>query len=147
MKISHKQLNILGEKFLKGQKTSYKYKCQITRVELVSAAYETPDVIGFFSGGSVVIESKASRQDFFRDKTKNHRQFEGLGDMRFFLSEEKTINVTDLYDDWGLLHTDGDKVWVVKPPTYRENRNRKADCVIMYSIIRRLEKELKSKKK
>ena len=142
-KITHNDLNNLGEKFLRSSVNS-RYKCRITRIELVSAAKETPDVIGFYSGGSVVIESKSRRQDFLNDKKKRHRSQEGIGDYRFFLSTKDIIHgKEDLYDGWGLLHTDGKKVWIVEHPTYRGyERNRYDDCVIMYSIIRRLERNL-----
>lgn len=142
MKITHKDLNILGEKFLKSS-VNWKYKCPITRIELRSAAFETPDVLGLRSGASVLIESKTSRQDFLNDKKKIHRSLDGIGDHRFFLSTEAIIKEEDLYEDWGLLHTDGKKVWVVKHPEHRINRSKVADCFIMYSIIRRQEEELK----
>lgn len=67
--MKHKDLNDLGEKFLK---TGYrfKYKCQVIVKELKSSSNEIPDVIGFYSGGSVIIESKTSKADFNRDKKK-----------------------------------------------------------------------------
>jgi hypothetical protein len=134
--MKHKDLNDLGEKFLK---TGYrfKYKCQVIVKELKSSSNEIPDVIGFYSGGSVIIESKTSKADFNRDKKKNHRNL-GAGDYRFFLCEENLLSLDDLYDDWGLLYTDGTNVTVIKEPEHRgADRNRYQDCLIMYSIIRR----------
>lgn len=62
----------------------------------------------------------------------------GAGDYRFFLCEENLLSLDDLYDDWGLLYTDGTNVTVIKEPEYRgADRNRYQDCLIMYSIIRR----------
>jgi len=142
MIITHDYLNTLGEKFLKSAK-NWMYKCPITRVELRSASFETPDVLGLRSGASVLIESKTNRRDFLNDKKKIHRSTEGIGDYRFFLSTEDIIKEEDLYDDWGLLHTDGKKVWVEKHPEHRINRHKSSDCLIMYSIIRRQEEEIK----
>ena len=142
MKITHKQLNILGDKFLRTSVKSL-YKCQITRIELVTGVFETPDVIGFYSGRSVLIESKTNRMDFLNDKKKIHRNGVGIGDYRLFLCKEGVINEEDLYDDWGLLHTDGKKVWVVADATYRIDwdsghpRDKTNDTMVMYSIMRR----------
>jgi len=41
--------------------------------ELKTAGIEIPDVIGFGSGFSIVIECKVSRADFLQDKKKPHR--------------------------------------------------------------------------
>lgn len=69
------------------------FPLEITHAHLVNAAYkwvlksggcgvafrefrtyccngEQPDVIGFYSGGSVLIECKASRSDFYADRSK-----------------------------------------------------------------------------
>lgn len=142
MVLTHKELNQIGLKFLQGKYANYKYKSQIVRTELSSAAGEIPDVVGFYSGGCVIIESKTSKADFNRDKKKYHRQpSKGIGDYRFFLCKIDLISVDDLYDDWGLLYTDGVTTTIIKHPTYRgKDRSRYEDCLIMYSIMRRQEK-------
>jgi hypothetical protein len=88
----------------------------------------------------VIIESKTSRADFNRDRVKSHR-LSGAGDYRFFLCRENLIATEDLYDDWGLLYTDGKKTWIVQEPIHRgHQRDKRMDTLIMYSIIRRLNK-------
>lgn len=137
--MTHKELNELGKKFLQGKCSNGRYKCQVIRAELKSSANEIPDVVGFYSGACVIIESKTSMADFNRDRNKTHRET-GMGDYRFFLCKDNLIKEEHLYDDWGLLHTDGKDVKIIKHATYRgKERSRFEDCLIMYSIIRRLE--------
>ena len=61
--------------------------CGVAFKELVTTAMETPDVIGF--GGhrySVLIECKASRADFLKDKKKPFRANPeiGMGKLRYY---------------------------------------------------------------
>jgi len=51
--------------------------------ELKSSADEIPDVIGFDSWHSILIEVKVSRSDFLSDKKKSHRS-KGMGNWRFY---------------------------------------------------------------
>lgn len=140
--MTHKELNDMGVKFLKGKCSNGRYKCQIIRTELKSAAGEIPDVVGFYCGGSVIIESKVSKADFNRDKKKHHRTTDGIGDYRFFLCEDNLISPDELYDDWGLLYADSKDVKIIKHPTNRGmERSRYIECLVMYSIMRRLEKK------
>lgn len=139
----HRELNELGKKFLLTNRVNFhRYKCQYVYIEIKSAGNdEIPDVVGFYSCSSVIIESKTSRSDFLKDKQKSHRKSDGIGDFRFFLSKENLILEQDLYDDWGLLYTDGKKVWVVKEPIKRVDRTYEAERCLMYSIIRRINKK------
>jgi len=105
--------------------------------------FETPDVIGFYSGRSVLIESKTNRRDFLNDKKKPHRNGCGIGDYRLFLCKEDLIHPDELYDDWGLLYTDGKKVWLVEDAEFRPDRDKTHDTMVMYSIMRRQQKEIK----
>ena len=45
---------------------------------------EMPDVIGFTSNQSMVIECKISKSDLRADKKKPHRQTGGLGNLRYY---------------------------------------------------------------
>ena len=135
----HGELNDIGMKFLKTNRTNFhRYKCQFIYKELKTSANEIPDVVGLYSGSMVIIESKTSKADFNRDKNKYHR-LSGAGDYRFFLCKENLLTAEDLYDDRGLLYTDGKKTWIVKEPQHRgRERDKQMDILIMYSIIRRL---------
>ncbi len=72
--------------------------------ELKSISSEIPDVIGFNSWESILIECNASRSDFFRDKAKPHRSESGMGNWRFFCCPKDLIRVDELPEKWGLIY-------------------------------------------
>lgn len=68
---------------------------------------ESPDAIGFRSGGcSVLMEVKVSRADFLTDKKKPHRMdpTTGMGAYRFYVCPQDVIRVEDLPPKWGLFY-------------------------------------------
>eukprot|EP01042_Synura_sphagnicola_P029004 gene29004-37406_t len=138
----------MGERWLKRQGFS------VVASELVSGgANEQPDVIGFRSNCSAVIEAKASRSDFLADRNKPHRGEGGMGVYRFYICPEGIIRSDDLPKGWGLLHVVGRKVVdVVKPigniwPTYgysigdwsefQHQPDTDAERSVLFSIARR----------
>ena len=66
---------------------------------------ELPDAIGFKSGYSCLIECKASRSDFLKDKKKPFRNgtMKGIGSERIYLTNPNVANVHDLPPKWKLL--------------------------------------------
>lgn len=69
---------------------------------------EQPDVIGWeFTGKSAVIECKVTRSDFLADRKKEHRQKDGLGNLRYFAVPKGLIRVDELPEGWGLIQTSG----------------------------------------
>lgn len=67
---------------------------------------EIPDAIGWRSGGrmSILVECKASRADFLRDKKKWHRQHGlGVGQRRYYMAPPGIITPADLPPGWGLV--------------------------------------------
>lgn len=78
--------------------------------ELNTVAAETPDVIGFDSWQSVVIEVKVSRSDFLCDKHKPHRaEGKGMGNWRFYCCPKGLIKKEELPKGWGLIYVDDKK--------------------------------------
>lgn len=73
--------------------------------ELSSIAQEIPDVIGFDSSESVLIECKVSRSDFLQDKKKKHRDH-GMGTWRFYCCPKGLIKKEELPEKWGLIYID-----------------------------------------
>lgn len=71
--------------------------------ELKSSADEIPDVIGFDSWQSTLIECKISRSDFISDKNKSHR-LKGMGNWRFYCCPKGLIKKEELPDKWGLIY-------------------------------------------
>jgi len=71
--------------------------------ELKSSADEIPDVIGFDSWHSILIEVKVSRSDFLSDKKKSHRS-KGMGNWRFYCCPSGMIKKEELPPKWGLIY-------------------------------------------
>ncbi|MCL6483696.1 MAG: hypothetical protein I4O49_05855 [Janthinobacterium lividum] len=144
----HKQLVILGEKWLKRQGFA------VVATELVTdGTAEQADVIGFRSNCSVVVEAKASRADFLADRHKPHREAGGLGVYRFYLCPPGVIEIDDLPKGWGLLHSSKRSVVEVLRPTgniwpsfgssvgdwgrFQHEPDGRAERGVLYSIARR----------
>lgn len=72
---------------------------------------EVPDAIGFrYTGavnsledGTVLVECKVSRSDFFADSSKPHRYSGGVGNWRYYMAPEGVIRLDDLPPKWGLI--------------------------------------------
>ncbi len=150
------------------------FKLELNHAQLVKAAYEwvmkgrwgvafyefktyacngeIPDVIGFCSGPSVIVECKASRSDFFADRGKMFRQHpeQGMGDWRYYCCPEGLIQKEELPNGWGLLYVNPDyKVKAVHRPMievsteygiredhYVFEKNIRAEHGLMYSAQR-----------
>lgn len=113
--------------------------CGVVVPELVSSAPESPDAIGWISGGySYLIECKCSRSDFMADFQKAHRT-NGAGAQRLFLCEPGVIPPEKLPAGWGLLHCHPNRITVEVVPVHNMERNLPAEMSMMYSLLRRVE--------
>lgn len=103
-KLSHKSLTLLGASWLRRQGFSV-IETEITAI----GSREQPDVIGFRSSSSAIVEVKVSRADFLADRRKPERAEggAGLGVYRFYLSPVGVVRPEDLPPRWGLLHATG----------------------------------------
>lgn len=98
--MTHSELVELSYRWLlKNGKVGFAFK------ELRSVSEETPDVIGFDSWQSIMIECKVSRSDFFCDKNKPHRK-KGMGNWRFYSCPKGMIKKDELPPKWGLIYVD-----------------------------------------
>jgi len=105
----HDKLVMRGERWLKAM------NCKVVLrdpFQCLSNTGEQPDVIGWKSGVSILIEVKTSRSDFLADAKKPFRQdpSQGMGDWRFYLCPKGVIEIEDLPEGWGLLWVDGRSV-------------------------------------
>ena len=106
---------------------------------------EFPDVIGFGSGCSTVVECKVSRADFLADAKKTFRLYPelGMGQERYYCCPKGLLRVEDLPANWGLLEvSEGRKILRIHYP-YKGGLNRfspnlRAEHELMYSALRRL---------
>lgn len=81
-----------------------------------NSSREQPDVIAFRADCSLIIEAKASRNDFFKDREKPERKGEGLGLYRFYIVPSGLVQVDEVPDSWGLLEVTGKKILETKRP-------------------------------
>lgn len=139
---THKQLVDIGYKWIMK-------RCGVAFRELKSLNYEIPDVIGFTSGESFLIECKANRADYLNDKSKFFRIHpeQGMGKFRFYLCPTGLISINELPDNWGLIYVNSGKAKCVHNPYGGGNiysnwgyhkRNKDAEMRLMYSALRRL---------
>ncbi|OWJ92312.1 hypothetical protein B6S59_20895 [Pseudomonas sp. A46] len=107
----HNTLTALGARWLKRNGFA------VVATELTCiGSREQPDVIGFRSSCSAIIEVKVSRADFFADRKKPERARGGLGIYRFYLCPEDLIHPEEVPLRWGLLYAKGRSVEsIVKP--------------------------------
>ena len=140
--ITHNDLIEAGRRWLSD-------KCGFVACEMKSQNKEIPDVIGFNSSGSFVLEAKISRGDFFADNKKIFRQIPslGMGDWRFYITPPRLVSIDELPAGWGLIeYSKGRRARVVFCPFGRGNiystwgrvpKNTHAEINLMYSALRR----------
>ena len=109
----HDNLTRLGARWLKKQG----FAVVATEISAVGSR-EQPDVVGFRSTCSAIIEAKVSRADFLADAKKPERKADGagLGIYRFYICPHGLIAVDDLPEKWGLLYVRGTTVEDVRRP-------------------------------
>lgn len=80
------------------------------------AGLEFPDAIGWNSHHSILVECKSSIDDFRSDHRKIFRKYPelGMGNLRYFMCVEGTIQPFQVPNGFGLLYCKGRIVKVVK---------------------------------
>lgn len=143
MELTHKKLIEIGYKWTLN-------KCGFAFKELTVAHDEVPDVLGFNSLGTFLLEAKVSRADFLADKKKVFRVFseKGIGDWRFFIVPKGLIKIEELPPNWGLIEvSEKGKATCIFNPFGKGNiyslwkrcdKNLMAEYKFMYSALRRL---------
>ncbi len=130
--------------------------CGVAFKEFKSVNYsgEIPDVIGFGSGHSVLVECKVSRNDFLSDKSKPFRQRPeiGMGDKRYYCCPKGLISKDELPYGWGLIYINeknkaivhySPQIEIVKEYGTRKEWIKHKKCIksehmLLYSALRRL---------
>ena len=145
MNYIHKQLVEIGYKWCL-KKCGFAFK----ELTTINDSGEIPDVIGFNSEGTFLLEAKISRGDFFSDKKKPFRihSYQGMGDWRFYICPKGMIEVEELPPLWGLIEVDSNnKTRVVKNPFGKGNiysrwnkveKNERSEKQLLYSALRRI---------
>jgi hypothetical protein len=133
---THKALVTRLAKWLK-----YTKRMTVVMAELHTKNSETPDVMGWIgNANSILIECKASRQDFLADKNKFFRRHEemGMGDVRYIAAPEGLLVIQEIPEGWGLLEVSENHVIETIAPTLKK-ANKTNECVVLMSALRRLE--------
>lgn len=132
--MDHKDLVSLGGRWLNK-------RCSIVFAEFSTAAGESPDVIGWKSGLSTLIECKISRADFFRDSKKFFRNhsFLGMGQQRYYLCPPGVIEDSEMPSGWGLLWAYKNRVVVKKVAETQKEYNLLFELKFLSSMLRRVQ--------
>jgi len=117
----HEQLVKAGRLWLLNSR-----RCRVVIAEMHVSVMEQPDVLGWNNLGSMLIECKASRADFFVDGKKPHRREGcGVGQQRWYLTPPGLVRPDEVTGGWGLLerrpseHTRGYYIKEVLPAPCR----------------------------
>lgn len=116
--IAHRELVERAGRWLRGS-----MKCSAVLLEpRYGSGGEVPDAIGWRGGRSILVECKASRADFLRDRGKGSRRSGwGLGDERWYFAPAGMLDADEAPVGWGLAVVRGAKMGqvfkVVKAPT------------------------------
>jgi hypothetical protein len=134
---SHEQLRKRAVQWLTGT-----MHCGVVLSEIVSAAGEIPDAIGWKAGFSYVVECKASRSDWRANAHKMHeRAGQAVGRLRYFLCPRALVQPEEVTGGWGLLWLvpDGRRglVHVVKKAEVRESY-LESEVDMLVSALRRV---------
>ena len=130
--MTHASLVALGVRWLSRQSSTVFY-------EFAASAKENPDIIGWSSGFSTLIECKATRSDFLGDSKKTVRRNPrtGMGQRRYYLCPAGMIELEDLPKKWGLLWAEKGRVIVKKEARGHPERCLIAELRFLNSMLRR----------
>jgi len=115
--------------------------CWFVASECHTVLNEIPDAIGWLSSSSILIECKASRNDFLQDKKKHSRKFpkQGLGNWRYYMTEPGMIEPGELPEGWGLLEAHPKVVrYKVLAKRFNDIEIAHRERPILVSLVRRL---------
>lgn len=134
--MTHQDLIRRAERWLRGTK-----RCSVVITEMVCFSREIPDAIGWTTSQSILVECKASRADFLKDKKKFFRRDPeyGMGDLRFYMTPPGLITTDELPPKWGLLEARPKQIRVIM---WAAHFNRKDAALnerpLLFSALRRL---------
>lgn len=132
--MKHKELVEAAATWLK------KKSCGVVLQEYNYGGIEVPDVIGFWKDGSILVECKVSRPDFFRDRLKEgrNRGSNHLGNRRYYFVPKGLLSPEDIPDGWGLVYPGEKRVTIAKKaPLHSEPEIKVAENIILFSLARR----------
>ena len=140
--MTHKEITKRAAKWLKKHSGNVIVpNCSTVAEDLTTATVtgEIPDVIGWCSWTSVLIEVKVSRSDFLRDIKKPFRKFAdmGMGEHKYYLCPEGLITEDDLPELWGLLWIDEKGKISIQKKAEKHEANLRCERTVLLSLHRR----------
>ena len=136
--VSHADLVFAGHQWLR---FSVRPRHYVVLSEIASAVHETPDVIGWATGFSTLVECKATRNDFAADRKKSFRRYPetGMGYHRWFLAPKGLLRSEEVPEKWGLAELSGSRILKTKKPAPFLERNWQNEMHLLSSAVRRLD--------
>ena len=137
---THHELCCKAAKWLRTRWYKNKPYADFAVVEIVTQGYESPDVFGWNSTYSTMIEVKVTHSDFLNDKKKRikHNSWNGtVGEYKFYFCPTNIIKVDELPDGWGLLYIDKDDKITIEKWGDKLDFNYIGEREIINSILRR----------
>lgn len=105
------------------------------------ATSEQPDVIGFRTGGgTLLVECKASREDFKRDANKPFRRLPatGMGYLRWYVAPAGVLHRDEIPTSWGLAEVNArGKVGIVNGAQPFLERDLVSEARLLVTALRR----------
>lgn len=141
--MTHSEIVEKAAKWLKKHKENIIIpNCRLVLTELKCSSHsgEIPDIIGWSSTYSVLIEVKISKADFRRDAKKLYRRWSnGMGQFIYYLVPEGLlIKDSWIYPKCGLLTiNDKGKILIVKKAEKRNEADLISERSLLLSYIRR----------
>ena len=141
--MTHSEITTKAAKWLRNHNQNIIIpNCSLVITELVSATPtgEIPDIIGWCSWASVLIEVKTSKSDFFRDKSKPFRAFKdmGMGELKYYICPTGIILIDEVPEYWGLLYIDENYNITIEKEAVRHDANLRSERALLLSKIRRI---------
>ncbi len=140
--MNHKELTLKSSRWLKKHSQNAVIpNCSTiaTEISCANATGEIPDVIGWCSWTSVLIEVKVSRSDFKRDAKKIFREYQdmGMGEFRYYICPTDLIKIDELLPYWGLLYCSKDWGIKIMQKAERQQANLQSERTLLLSLLRR----------
>ena len=144
--MNHKELTLKASRWLKKHRQNTIIpNCNTIAMEISSAnaIREIPDVIGWCSWTSVLIEVKVSGSDFKKDAKKIFREYPnmGMGEFRYYICPTDLIKVNELPPNWGLLYYSEDCGIEIIQKAKRQQANLQSERTLLLSLLRRKNKK------
>ena len=139
--LTHDELVKTAAWWLERTASNMSMRCPLIITELVTANTEIPDIIGFRHGFSILIECKASRNDFLADHKKHFRKEAdtSMGDRRFYFAPAGLISPSELPMYWGLIEVDDvGHINIIQEALQFPEANKHGEIIMLQSVIRRI---------